>query len=627
MHGSDDKQVMERRHLFGIFRYIRPEWKAYMVGAVFLFTCDALQFSVPQILGFVVDRLVGGEAGEGTLLRPILESLLGWRTGGGFLFASAGLILGIAVIVAFFRFLWRYFIVGASIRIDRGIREDLFAHLLKLPRTFYHDTPTGDLMARATNDIRQIQMAAGFGMVIMVDTLVMGTVALILMFGISGHLTLLALIPLSLVGVLVVVVDPAIRRLYERMQRTFSKLTERLRENIAGIRVVKAYVQEQEEIDSFSGLSGRYVMDNLRLVRLWGALFPSILAFMGIATAVCLFVGGRYVILGVISMGEFVEFTAYLGMLAWPIMAVGWVISMFQRGTVSMGRITQILEEETVRSLPEVPEKTISPSAGSLEVRDLTFAYEPDQAPVLKGVSFSLPPGGKLGVVGRVGSGKSSLLALLMRLWEPPPGTIFVDSMDVTRISLEELRRRFSWIPQESFLFSDTIEGNIAFGAPEATGEEIRDAARRAQIHEAIEGFRDGYSTRVGERGVTLSGGERQRTSIARAWLTGAPILLLDDCLSAVDADTEKEIIQNLVEATGGRTCIIVSHRVSAVEWADEILVLDEGAVAERGTHEALARSRGLYADMVQKQQAEMRLESLGESKEKEAGDGEEEEA
>ncbi|MHC4779684.1 MAG: ABC transporter ATP-binding protein [Planctomycetota bacterium] len=612
---------MERRHLLGILRYIRPEWKPYLVGGICLLICDALQFIVPMIIGLVVDKLVGREVKALAPVRSFIEAFAGPEAGGALLLTAATSILSIALVVASFRFLWRHFIVGAAIRIDRIIREDLFKHLLKLPRTYYHDTSTGDLMARATNDIRAIQMTAGIGMVILVDSFVMGLIALALMLRISPALTLIALIPLSLVALLVGVLDPAIRRLYERVQRTFSNLTERLRENIAGIRVVKAYVQEKEEIDSFSGLSRRYVQDNLRLVRLWGALFPSIMAFMGFGQAACLLFGGHHVILGKISMGQFVEFTFFLGMLAWPIMAIGWVINIFQRGTVGMGRIAQILEEDTVLSEPADPVAEVTESRGEVEVRNLTFSYGGDLAPVLRDISFKLPPGGKLGIVGRVGSGKSTILNLLMRLWEPPPGTVFVDSMDVTRISLTELRARFSWVPQEGFLFSDTVAGNIAFGKPDTADEEIHSAARRAQIHEAIVAFRDGYETEVGERGVTLSGGERQRTSIARAWLTKAPILLLDDCLSAVDAETEQEIISGLVEATTERTCVIVSHRVSAVEWADEILVLEDGAVSERGTHSELSKTHGLYAEMVRKQQAEMRMDSL---REKDEGDRQE---
>jgi len=589
----DKKQVADPRNLLNIVRYIRPEWFAFVLGLAFLFVCDGLQFLIPQILRYAVDALAQGAATGRVLL------------------VAAGGILAIAAVVGTCRFLWRYFIVGASIRIDRKIRDDLLSHLLRLPQSYFQNASTGDLMARATNDIRFVQMAAGIGTVILIDTFVMGLGTLIIMICMSAWLTLFSLGPLVLIAVMVLLFDPAIRRRYEKVQRTFSELTERLRENIAGIRVVKAYVQEKEEIDNFAGVSEKYVRKNIRLVRIWGALFPMIMVFMGLAMAVTLLFGGRMVILGRISIGEFVAFTAYLGMLSWPMMAIGWVVSIFQRGTVSMGRIQEILDQEPVRETPLDPLPELAPVRGALAVHNLSFAFEPEGEPVLKGISFELPQGGKLGIVGRVGSGKSTLLSLLMRLWEPPPGTVFVDGMDVTRIPLAELRRRFAWVPQESFLFSDTLAENIAFGRPSAPLEEVRAAAKVSKIHEAIESFPEGYETRVGERGVTLSGGERQRTSIARAWLTEAPVLLFDDCLSAVDAETEQRIIRELVEATEGKTCVIVSHRVSAVEWADEIIVLEEGAVAERGTHDMLRKGSGLYAEMVFRQQAEMKIESL----------------
>jgi ATP-binding cassette subfamily B protein len=551
------------RHLIKMMAYVRAEWRAVALGVLSLAVCDALQFAVPQILRIAVDGLVAGTADSRGL------------------FALGSGVVGIAVSIAFFRFFWRHFLLGASYRIDLRLREDLYRRLLVLPPAYYHGASTGDLMARATNDIRQVQQAAGMGVVILVDMFWMGAAALGFMVWISPRLTLLALAPLAGIAVLILVLDPAIRRRFERVQERFSELTERLRENIAGQRVVQAYVQGPAEIADFDRLSRLSVRDNLSLVALWGGQFPAIVLLSGVAAAAVLLFGGRMAVTGEITAGEFVAFTAYLGMLSWPAMAVGWVISMFQRAAVSMGRIEEVLGEPAVRDPPADPLPALEPPRGAVSVRGLTFGYA-EGSPVLRDVSLEAPPGGVVGIVGRIGSGKSSLIHVLARLWDPPPGTVFVDGMDVTRLPLAELRRRIAWVPQESFLFSDTIAENVGFGRPGAPEERIRAAARAARIGGAIEAFPDGYGTVVGERGVTLSGGERQRATIARALLLDAPILLLDDCLSAVDAETESAILRELARGDRRRTCFVVSHRVSAVEWADQILVLEQGAGSTR---------------------------------------------
>lgn len=565
-----------------ILEYLWKYRLRLLAGILALFVVDGGQLVIPLIIRRVVDQLSAGISAD--------------------LWRYALYIVGLAGIVLVLRFFWRLLIFGSGRRIEQDLRKRLYQYLLTLSPRFFNRTKTGDLMAHATNDIDAVRMACGIGTLALADALVMVSFSLAAMLSISTKLTLYAFIPLPFITAVVLGFGRVIHRRFEAVQAAFSTLTEKVRENIAGIRVVKSFVQEEGTAQDFQGTNRHFVEKNMHLVRVWGFFDPAITFLAGLSTAVVLWLGGRGVITKTISLGDFVAFTAYLGMLTWPMMALGWMVNLLQRGRASMERINRILATEPEITSPSRPQPL--PGQGEIEFRNLTFSYN-GGPPVLREINLHIEPGTGLGVIGLTGSGKSTLVELLTRRFDPPPGSVLVDGVDVRKLNLRELRRAIGMAPQDVFLFSATIRENIAFSRPEASEAEIIAAAKLAGLWEEITDFPNGLDTLVGERGLSLSGGQRQRVGIARALLCDPKILVLDDALSSVDAQVEELILGNLREVLRERTSIIISHRISAVKEADLIVVLEGGRISERGSHEELLEKRALYYRLHRLQQLE----------------------
>jgi ATP-binding cassette subfamily B protein len=520
----------------------------------------------------------------------------------------AALLVGLALGKGVFQFLTRYLVIGVSREIEYDLRNDLFRHLESLSFSHYQKNRTGDIMARATNDLNAVRMLLGPAIMYTANTLVFTAVALVFMWHISPKLTLYAFAPLPLASIVVQYFGRRIHERFEKIQAQFSDISARAQENFSGARVVRAYAQEEAEIALFETSNQEYVTRSLPLARLTGMLWPTLELLLGFAVVLVLWLGGREVLMHKISLGDFVAFNTYIVMLTWPIIALGWVINIFQRGTASMGRINEILVAQ-----PEITDAAVAPDLkqtqtlrGEIEFRHLDFSY--DGVPVLKDVNLTIPAGSSLAIVGPTGSGKTTLVSLLPRIYDAQPGSLLIDGRPIREYPLETLRRNIGFVPQETFLFSDSVRENIAFGVETASDEQVRSAAEAANIATDIAGFPEGYSTMVGERGITLSGGQKQRSAIARAIIRDPRILVLDDALSSVDTYTEEKILNHLREVMRDRTTIFISHRVSTVRSADRIAVLHEGRVVELGTHEELLSRNGYYTDLYNKQLLEEEL-------------------
>jgi ATP-binding cassette subfamily B multidrug efflux pump len=554
-------------------------------GFLCLTIVDVATLFVPLVLSDAIDRL---GAGKGNLLR------------------SGLLILAIAVIALVFRFLWRFFLIGTSRRIERDLRAKLYDHLLTLPASFYNETKTGDLMAHATNDIDAVTRACGFGLITVLDPLVMIPISIGVMLSIDVRMTAYAVLPLPILTFVMLGFGRVIHERFESVQAAFSAAMEKVRENVSGIRVLKAFVQEEGTERDFARTNQTLANENMALVRVHGLFHPLIELLSGATLALALWIGGGRVIRGAVSLGDFVAFAQYLSMLMWPMIALGDAVNIFQRGRASLGRIGVLLAERPDIVEPEAP---CAMRGTRIEIRDLTFAYSSADgaAPALCDIDLDLEEGTTLGIVGMTGSGKSTLAHLIPRVFDPPPGAVRIGGVDVRDLSLADLRRTIGFVPQDAFLFSATVAENIAFGRPEASRGEIERAAQLAGIHDEIAAFPAGYETRVGERGLSLSGGQKQRVAIARALLLEPRIVIFDDPLSAVDAEREEFILANLREFFRGRTSILIAHRISAVRNADRIIVLDEGRIVDSGRHEELAAREGIYRRIWTLQQAERR--------------------
>jgi len=562
-------------------KYLRKHRKAIVVGAFSILALQLVGLTIPWLTKLAVDQIP-----KATHVRELAK--------------YGALIVAAAAMQGVFRFAMRRLMIGASREIEYELRNDLYAHLLTLSPSYYSRTKTGDIMARATNDINAVREFLGPGIMYSINTAVALVAATSLMLYIDPLLTAFALLPLPVLALLVNRFGRLVRERFEQVQQQFSQLTARAHESISGVRIVKAYGNEQYERKRFGELNDGYVVKNLSLVRIWGTFHPLIAMVGGFGAVVVLWLGGSQVIKGRISLGDFVAFSGYLTMLLWPAIALGWVVNLVQRGAASMVRIDQILDTEPeIKDLNTLPVESI---AGEIEFRNVSFSYYPGGPLVLKDVSFRLPRGRKLALVGRTGSGKSTLLNLIPRLFEPTSGKILVDGIEIERIPLAVLRRHTGYVPQESFLFSDTIRENIAYGLGAARDEEVAEVAEMSKIAEEVQEFASKFETVVGERGVTLSGGQKQRTAISRAVIIGPAVLLLDDAFSSVDMETEREIQKRLKDRLGDKTWIIVSHRVSSIMDADEIMVLEDGAVAERGTHEHLLKTGKLYKELHRRQ-------------------------
>jgi ATP-binding cassette subfamily B multidrug efflux pump len=546
------------------------------------------------------------------------------------------LIVGIACFKGIFQFLTRWVVIGISRDIEFDLRNDLFAHLERLSYSYYQRNRTGDIMARATNDLNAVRMLLGPAIMYSANTMVFTAGALIFMMAISPKLTLIAFTPLPVASIIIQYFGRRIHERFERIQAMFSDISARAQENFSGARVIRAYVQEKAEIASFETANQEYIRRSLGLVRLMGMLWPTLELMLGVAVVIVLWIGGRQVLLHKMNVGDFVAFNTYMVQLTWPVIALGWVINIFQRGTASLARINEIMhatpeiadgpeELATIASSADPkPGHWLSTSAspastprttndqrptaalGEIEFCNLNFAY--NGVPVLKDINLRIPEGTSLAIVGPTGSGKTTLVSLIPRIYDAAPGAVLIDGRPIRDFRLADLRRNIGFVPQETFLFSDTIRENIAFGVQNATLEDVKQAAEAANIAQDIESFPDAYNTTVGERGITLSGGQKQRTAIARALLRSPSILILDDALSSVDTHTEDKILNHLREVMQGRTTIFISHRVSTVRNADRIAVLHQGRIVELGTHDELIARNGYYTDLYNKQLLEEEL-------------------
>ena len=517
------------------------------------------------------------------------------------------LIVAIALFKGIFQFLTRFVVIGISRDIEFDLRNDLFAHLERLSYSYYQRNRTGDIMARATNDLNAVRMLLGPAIMYSANTFVFTAGALAFMLAISPKLTVIAFLPLPIASVIIQYFGRRIHERFERIQAMFSDISARAQENFSGARVIRAYVQEQAEIATFEKANQEYIRRSLGLVRLMGMLWPTLELMLGAAVVIVLWVGGRHVIQGKMNVGDFVAFNTYMVQLTWPVIALGWVINIFQRGTASLARINEILEAK-----PEIADALADGATGAasvvgeIEFCNLNFSY--NDTPVLHDINLRIPAGSSLAIVGPTGSGKTTLVSLIPRIYDAAPGSVLIDGRAVREFPLADLRQNIGFVPQETFLFSDTVRENIAFGVPSATLEEVKAAAEAANIAADIESFPDGYNTTVGERGITLSGGQKQRTAIARAILRSPRILILDDALSSVDTHTEDKILNHLRELMQGRTTIFISHRVSTVRNADRIAVLHQGRIVELGTHDELIAQNGYYTSLYNKQLLEEEL-------------------
>lgn len=572
-------------------RPLTPYLKKYRVGFVWGTICvlfnNGLWVLPPLIIGHAIDDMHHGGVTAHKLL------------------VLAGLLLAVAGVKAIFQFLTRWIVIGISRDIEFDLRNDLFRHLETLSYSFYQRTRTGDIMARATNDLNAVRMLLGPAIMYSANTVVSTAGALAFMIAISPKLTLYTFLPLPIASILIQHFGRKIHERFERIQAMFSDISAKAQENFSGARVIRAYVQEEAEIASFEEANTEYIRRSLLLVRLTGMLWPTLETMLGMAIVLVLWLGGREVLLGHITVGNFVAFTTYMIQLTWPVIALGWVINIFQRGTASMARINDLFAAQ-----PEIEDSPATPAPkeirGDIEFRHLNFGY--GDIPVLHDVNLRIPAGSSLAIVGPTGSGKTTLVSLIPRIYDAEPGSVLMDGRPIREFPLDTLRKNIGFVPQETFLFSETVRENIAFGVEDATDDDVRRAAQAASIAADIESFPESYKTVVGERGITLSGGQKQRSAIARALIRDPRILILDDALASVDTQTEDKILNHLREVMQGRTTIFISHRVSTVRNADRIAVLHGGRIVELGTHEELLARNGYYTDLYNKQLLEEEL-------------------
>jgi len=573
--------------------YMRKYWRGYVVGSVCTVAANAIRVQIPRILG---------AAGDDMLKKGVT-----WQK----IYHYAGELIVIAIAYSILLYLMRWILIGISRDIEFDLRNDLFGQLEKQSSSYYQEHRTGDIMARMTNDLSAVRNVLGPAIMYTANTVMFSAMALYYLLRISPFLTLTALAPMPLVSILIQYMGRKIHERFERIQAMFSDISAQAQENFSGARLVRAFAQEEAQIQAFERSNQEYIRRALRLVRLMGMLWPTLEFVLGLSMVIALLVGGHEVLAHRIGIGQFITFTMFMYMLMWPIIALGYVINLFERGTASVVRIHELLKAE-----PSIDDRGATVAAeteirGEVEFRDLHFAYpaeKGDPAEVLRGISLKIPAGSSLALVGPTGSGKSTLVSLIPRLYDAPPGSVLVDGRPVRAYPLDTLRGAVGLVPQETFLFSTTIRENIAFGVDKAEMRDVLRAAGAARIREEFEQFPHGFETMVGERGLTLSGGQKQRTALARAVLRDPRILILDDALASVDTYTEERILEELRRVMVGRTTILISHRISTVRNADRIAVLVRGRVAEMGTHDELLARNGYYAELYQKQLLEEEL-------------------
>lgn len=583
--------------LLRLFPYLRRYRRLLLVGILAVVLSNLFTVAQPLFIGRAIDLLKAGlEAGD---VDP------------GGLTLYAGLVVGFSLVSGIFSFMTRQSIIVASRRIEYDLRNDFLAHIQKLPLAFFQNTPTGDLMAHATNDIGAVRNALGPGIMYPIDTLMTFLMVIGVMVTLEWQLTLLALVPLPFVSFAVYRLGKLVHRKFDERQQKYSELTTRAQENLSGIRVVKAYVREQFEIGLFRTLSWEYLKKNLVLARIQSIMWPLMFLLIGFSLIITLYFGGTRVIEGRLSIGTLTAFFGYLVMLIWPMIAFGWVINILQQGAASMGRIVKILDIDPSIKDTEQTDTSIRSIEGHISFRHVSFRHAQADRNALEDITLDIPAGTTVAIVGYTGSGKSTLVHLLPRLYDVTGGELLIDGTDIRRIPLEVLRSHIGFVPQETFLFSETIADNIRYGVDAAVDLHIREAAEISQLAKDVGDFPQQFGTMLGERGITLSGGQKQRTSIARAVLRKPNILILDDALSAVDTYTEEEILKRLRDVMKGRTSILISHRISTVKHADRIVVLDEGRIVEEGTHDDLVGRSGIYAELHRKQLLEEEIEHL----------------
>jgi ATP-binding cassette subfamily B protein len=567
--------------------YLRRYWKHFALGGVAVLCYNTIKVLLPTIIGSAIDDLKTGVTEHKILFHSLR-------------------LLGVSALSAVFLFITRQVLIGASREIEFDLRNDLFASLERQDAGFYQTHRTGDIMARSTNDLSAVRQLLGPAIMYSANTLVFTAAALPLMLRISVKLTMYAVVPLPIASVFIQRFGTRIHKRFERIQAMFSDISAKAQENFSGARLIRAFAQEDAEIASFETANLEYIRRSLHLVRLMAMLWPSLEFVLGLSLMITLLVGGHEVVEHRISVGMFTEFMVYMVQLIWPMIAIGWVVNLFQRGTASVTRIDEIMKakpaiEDDALRIAASPTPEIR---GGIEFRNLTFAYKPG-TPVLRDINLKIAPGESLAIVGPTGSGKSTLVNLIPRIYDAAPGSVLIDGHELGALPLETLRANIGFVPQETFLFSDTIAHNVSFGVPGATEQQIEEAASIAHIRTEILEFPRGFETLVGERGVTLSGGQKQRTSIARAVLRNPRILILDDALASVDTYTEEQILAGLRQVMAGRTTILISHRISTARNADRIAVLVAGQIAEYGTHEELLARNGYYTKLYEKQQLE----------------------
>jgi len=574
-----------------IISYLKKYKKSIAIGVLCLIIVDAIQMVVPKIIQHVIDYLHKPEFTMNTIL------------------VYAGIIFGLAILMAVLRFLWRIFLITNSFKIEKTIRNDYYEHLQKLSPRFFQDHNTGDLMAYATNDLNAVRMLFGIGVVLIFDVVFVTIASLLLMGNINLKMTLYVVIPLPIVTFVMIYFGKKVHRLFKKVQTTFAHLSDRVQETISGVRIIKSFVREKAYEDRIGTVAEELVDQNIKLVKIWGMYFPLMFAIVGISMLLTLYIGGTKTILREITIGEFVAFNSYLHLVVWPVIAVGWIVNLYQRGTASLNRIQDIMSQK-----PEIideagVDQTITSLQGHISFKHLSYTYPDTDVQVLQDITVDIKSGETLAIVGRTGEGKSTIVKLLTRMFNPPKNEIFIDDLEIYKIPLETLRQSIAVVTQDIFLFASSVQENIQFGNDNVTKDDIIEIAQISQFYNDIQEFEMEFDSIVGERGVSLSGGQKQRLALSRALIKNAPILILDDAFSSVDTETEEIILKNIRVSQKSKTVLMIAHRISTMQHADKIIVLSDGKVAEQGTHESLLKLNGIYTDIYNRQKLREELE------------------